>query len=244
ILKTEGPKVFLNGLIPVESQHNARVVWTFGVESPNIRIASVKQGKEVKHDYEEKFRARLLLDSLTGALTISQLETSDSGVYQFQSISSKILSRDFHLTVYSFLPAPSITVTSSVINSSSAAVTVECSVQNSRELKLSWYRGTERLKQTSSPSLPTELTLSLEVDAPDGDDYSCVAENPVERQTTKLHTKDIQLGNAGIIKTNGSVRHTSAVSVKVLSFFYRRKLIWKIVIFILKIPKFPFNFMF
>ncbi|XP_008417302.1 SLAM family member 9-like [Poecilia reticulata] len=183
-------------LQPVESQHNARVVWTFGVESPNIRIASVKQGKEVKHDYEEKFRARLLLDSLTGALTISQLETSDSGVYQFQSISSKILSRDFHLTVYSFLPAPSITVTSSVINSSSAAVTVECSVQNSRELKLSWYRGTERLKQTSSPSLPTELTLSLEVDAPDGDDYSCVAENPVERQTTKLHTKDIQLGNA------------------------------------------------
>uniref|UniRef100_A0A3P9QF11 SLAM family member 9-like n=1 Tax=Poecilia reticulata TaxID=8081 RepID=A0A3P9QF11_POERE len=173
-------------LQPVESQHNARVVWTFGVESPNIRIASVKQGKEVKHDYEEKFRARLLLDSLTGALTISQLETSDSGVYQFQSISSKILS---------FLPAPSITVTSSVINSSSAAVTVECSVQNSRELKLSWYRGTERLKQTSSPSLPTELTLSLEVDAPDGDDYSCVAENPVERQTTKLHTKDIQLGN-------------------------------------------------
>lgn len=88
-------------LQPVESQHNARVVWTFGVESPNIRIASVKLNKEVKCDYEEKFRDRLLLDSHTGALTISQLEVSDSGVYQFQSISSKILSRDFHLTVYS-----------------------------------------------------------------------------------------------------------------------------------------------
>ncbi|XP_027872127.1 hepatocyte cell adhesion molecule-like isoform X4 [Xiphophorus couchianus] len=133
--------------------------------------------------------------SNTGALTISQLEMSDSGVYQFQSISSKILSRDFHLTVYSFLPMPSITVTSSVINTSSASVTVECSVQNSRELKLSWYRGTERLKQTNSPSLPSELSLSLEVDAADGDNYSCMAENPVERQTTKLLTKDIQLGN-------------------------------------------------
>uniref|UniRef100_A0A3B3V8E5 Ig-like domain-containing protein n=1 Tax=Poecilia latipinna TaxID=48699 RepID=A0A3B3V8E5_9TELE len=177
-------------LQPVESQHNARVVWTFGVESPNIRIASANLRKEVKCDYEEKFRARLLLDSLTGALTVSQLETSDSGVYQFQSISSKILSRDFHLTVYTAL------CVSSVVNSSSASVTVECSVQNSRELKLSWYRGTERLKQTSSPSLPTMLTLSLEVDAPDGDDYSCVAENPVERQTTKLLTKDVQLGNA------------------------------------------------
>uniref|UniRef100_A0A3B3X1E3 Ig-like domain-containing protein n=1 Tax=Poecilia mexicana TaxID=48701 RepID=A0A3B3X1E3_9TELE len=186
-------------LQPVESQHNARVVWTFGVESPNIRIASANLRKEVKCDYEEKFRARLLLDSLTGALTVSQLETSDSGVYQFQSISSKILSRDFHLTVYTAL------CVSSVINSSSASVTVECSVQNSRELKLSWYRGTERLKQTSSPSLPTMLTLSLEVDAPEGDDYSCVAENPVERQTTKLLTKDIQLGNAGIVKNNGFV---------------------------------------
>ncbi|XP_027872123.1 hepatocyte cell adhesion molecule-like isoform X1 [Xiphophorus couchianus] len=182
-------------LQPVESPHNARVVWTFGVESPNIRIASVKLNKEVKCDYEEKFRDRLLLDSNTGALTISQLEMSDSGVYQFQSISSKILSRDFHLTVYSFLPMPSITVTSSVINTSSASVTVECSVQNSRELKLSWYRGTERLKQTNSPSLPSELSLSLEVDAADGDNYSCMAENPVERQTTKLLTKDIQLGN-------------------------------------------------
>ncbi|PWA30766.1 hypothetical protein CCH79_00009242, partial [Gambusia affinis] len=179
-------------LQPVESQHNARVVWTFGVESPNIRIASVKLNKEVKCDYEEKFRDRLLLDSHTGALTISQLEVSDSGVYQFQSISSKILSRDFHLTVYSFLPKPSITVT----NCSSASVTVECSVQNSRELKLSWYRGTERLKQTSSPSLPSELILSLDVDAEDGGNYSCMAENPVERQTTKLLTKDIQLGNA------------------------------------------------
>uniref|UniRef100_A0A3P9QEZ9 SLAM family member 9-like n=1 Tax=Poecilia reticulata TaxID=8081 RepID=A0A3P9QEZ9_POERE len=90
-------------LQPVESQHNARVVWTFGVESPNIRIASVKQGKEVKHDYEEKFRARLLLDSLTGALTISQLETSDSGVYQFQSISSKILTVAVQNTVVAFI---------------------------------------------------------------------------------------------------------------------------------------------
>lgn len=178
----------------VENQQNAHVVWTFGAESPNIRIATIKS-EEVKSDYEERFRDRLLLDSHTGALTITDVKTSDSGIYQFQSIGKKVLIREFHLTVYSFVPAPSITLISSNINTSSSSVTVECSVPNSRDLMLSWYREEERLKQTSSSKLSSKLTLSLEVDASDRDSYSCVAENPFEEQATKLLGKEILLGN-------------------------------------------------
>ncbi|XP_047220547.1 uncharacterized protein LOC124867903 [Girardinichthys multiradiatus] len=179
-----------------EHQHNAQAVWIFGAENPNIRIATIKRSGEVKSDYEEHFRGRLLLNRHTGDLTITQVKTSDSGIYQFQSIGTKIITRDIHLIVYSLVPAPFITTTLTVINSSFTSVTVECSVLNSRDLMLSWYRGTVRLMKTSSPKLSSKLNLSLEVDVADGDNYSCVAENPVERKTTELLGKDIQLGNA------------------------------------------------
>ncbi|XP_038125571.1 uncharacterized protein LOC119772930 [Cyprinodon tularosa] len=178
-----------------ETLPNAESVWTFGTETPNMRIATIMRGKEVKNDYGELFKDRLLIDHHTGSLTIIQVKTSDTGKYQFQSIRSKILMRVFHLIVYSFVPAPSIAISPSVCNSSSSSVTVECSVHNSRELMLSWYRGKESLKKTSSPKLTT-LTLSLEVDPSYGDNYSCVAENPVERKTTRLSEEDILLGNS------------------------------------------------
>ncbi|XP_035992610.1 hepatocyte cell adhesion molecule [Fundulus heteroclitus] len=177
-----------------ESQPHTQVVWTFGAENPNIRIATIKMS-EVKSDYEENFRDRLLLDLQTGALTITQVKTSDSGKYRFNSIGGKIITKDFHLIVYSLVPAPSLSTTSAVITTSSSSVTVECSVHNSRELTLSWYRGKERLKKTSSPKLSSKLTLSLEVNATDRDNHSCVAENPVEKKTTKLPGKDINLEN-------------------------------------------------
>ncbi|KAG5285630.1 hypothetical protein AALO_G00005590 [Alosa alosa] len=64
---------------------------------------------------------------------------------------------------------------------------VECSVENGREVTLSWYRGNYMLNQTSSPDLNMTLRIPLEVEHHDDSIYSCVAANPVSNQTTFLN---------------------------------------------------------
>lgn len=80
-------------------QRDDQVVWSFGPDSPNMRLASQNR-KGTKADYAERFRDRLQLDGQTGSLTISDLNIRDSGVYQFQTIGDRISSQSFHLTVY------------------------------------------------------------------------------------------------------------------------------------------------
>ncbi|XP_039883149.1 uncharacterized protein LOC120730748 isoform X3 [Simochromis diagramma] len=95
------------------------------------------------------------------------------------------------------LGTPSITVRSSFINKSCSTVTVECSVHNSQDLVLSWYRQEGRLTNVSSPDLSSNLHLTLEIESHDSGSYSCVAENPVEKKVTKLSGEDttIKMGS-------------------------------------------------
>ncbi|XP_030597739.1 HEPACAM family member 2-like [Archocentrus centrarchus] len=175
-----------------ENLTNAQIMWTFGSENPNMLLATVKK-REMKSDYDERFRDRLQLDSQTGALTITQLRVLDSGIYMWQAIGNDILLKQFNLTVYSSVASPSITVSSSLISKSCSSVTVECSAHNSQDLILSWYKGEGRLKNTSSPDLSSRLYLPLEIESHDKENYSCVAENPVEKKTTKLTREDTNL---------------------------------------------------
>lgn len=99
---------------------------------------------------------------------------------------------------------PSIKVNVSLTNTSCSSVTVECFVENSKELTLSLYRGRDRLKSTSSSVLSSRLSLALEIKSHDGDDYSCVAENPVDKKATKIHTEDTCLRDGGMILKHGS----------------------------------------
>ncbi|XP_029913603.1 hepatocyte cell adhesion molecule-like [Myripristis murdjan] len=170
-----------------DSQKDSHIVWLFGRDKPTMRIASLNDG-EVKTDYVDSFRDRLQLDSLNGSLTITDLRISDCGIYLGQIINTKISSHTFHLTVYSFVSPPNIKTLASLVNGS-CSLTVECSVANGREVILAWYRGEERLSQTSSSDLSV-LSLPLEIKDHDGDIYSCVAENPVDKTATKLHTEE------------------------------------------------------
>ncbi|CAI5681642.1 uncharacterized protein LOC112847045 [Oreochromis niloticus] len=172
-----------------ESPSNAKIIWTFGAENPNMLLATIKK-REVKSDYDESFRDRLQLDSQTGALTITQLSVLDSGIYKWQAISDTISWKQFNLTVYGSLGTPSITVRSSFNTKSCSSVTVECSVHNSQDLVLSWYRVEERLTNISSPDLSSKLYLALEIESHERGSYSCIAENPVEKKMTKLSGED------------------------------------------------------
>ncbi|XP_076026830.1 CD48 antigen-like [Genypterus blacodes] len=167
-------------------QRDDHVVWSFGPHSPNMRLAS-RSSKGLKMDFIERFRDRLQLDSQTGSLTITDLNISDSGVYQFQTIGNKIISQSFHLAVYSSVPPPSIKVN----RSNGSQLTAECSVKNSQEATLSWFRGSDRLEQIASRDLSATLSLPLVIENHNGENYSCEVENPVDRKTTRLQAEEV-----------------------------------------------------
>uniref|UniRef100_A0A667ZZT0 Ig-like domain-containing protein n=1 Tax=Myripristis murdjan TaxID=586833 RepID=A0A667ZZT0_9TELE len=195
-------------MISLDTNHqkDSHIVWLFGRDKPTMRIASLNDG-EVKTDYVDSFRDRLQLDSLNGSLTITDLRISDCGIYLGQIINTKISSHTFHLTVYSFVSPPNIKTLASLVNGS-CSLTVECSVANGREVILAWYRGEERLSQTSSSDLSV-LSLPLEIKDHDGDIYSCVAENPVDKTATKLHTEEACLKSGGMAATTDGTESLS-----------------------------------
>ncbi|KAJ8366817.1 hypothetical protein AAFF_G00342000 [Aldrovandia affinis] len=78
-------------------------------------------------------------------------------------------------------------------NKMNPTCSVLCSVQNGREVTLSWQREGETLNQTSSPDLSTLLSLPLEIEynsAP----YSCVVKNPGSNQKVTVKAEEYCYG--------------------------------------------------
>ncbi|KAG9342408.1 hypothetical protein JZ751_016410 [Albula glossodonta] len=111
----------------------------------------------------EQFKDRLQWDSQTGLFTITHLKTEDSGTY-------KVDSKDAQNNV----SMPNVTV--AVLGRGNCSVL--CSVENGREVTLSWRREGEILNHTSSPDLTTNLSLPLEM-GEHNHTYYCEAKNPV-----------------------------------------------------------------
>uniref|UniRef100_A0A3Q3EZR3 Contactin-4-like n=1 Tax=Labrus bergylta TaxID=56723 RepID=A0A3Q3EZR3_9LABR len=192
------------------------VVWIFGPEKPVSRVARMRN-RVLTTNYTKSFGNRLKLDPQSGSLSITELRSSDSGVYMCQSIGVNILSQQFNLIVYAgisqlhllksafscCLPAsvctPSIRTNMTAMNSHCSWLTVECSVKSSRELRLSMFRGRDKLKETSRPDPSSTLHLSLLISKGDEGEYSCVAENPVDQKSSRLHTADTCLNNGGMM---------------------------------------------
>ncbi|KAG1928786.1 hypothetical protein F2P79_023442 [Pimephales promelas] len=147
-------------------------------------IAKINE-KDKKTEFLERFRDRLTLDEKTGSLTITNTRTTDSGLYKVINTRSDTPFNTFNLTVYARLPVPVISRNCSVLRLSPSC-SLLCSVLNVSDVTLSWYAGIRLLSSISASDLSRNISLHLEVEYQDNNNYSCVINNPVSNQTTHL----------------------------------------------------------
>uniref|UniRef100_A0A8C2G337 Ig-like domain-containing protein n=1 Tax=Cyprinus carpio TaxID=7962 RepID=A0A8C2G337_CYPCA len=135
------------------------------------------------------------MDNQTGSLTIRNIRSEHSGLYQLQISSSK---RRFNVTLYARLPIPVIIRDYSHCTSSSPGCSsvpkylLLCSVVNVSAVTLSWYKGNSLLSSISVSDLSISLSLPLEVECLD-DSYSCVVAYSFINRTTHLSITELCL---------------------------------------------------
>uniref|UniRef100_A0A8C1TRQ0 Ig-like domain-containing protein n=1 Tax=Cyprinus carpio TaxID=7962 RepID=A0A8C1TRQ0_CYPCA len=190
---TEGDSVTLHTNV-TEIQSDDQIVWMFGPQER--RIAEIYRQNISTYDYNVTFGDRLQMDSQNGSLTIGNVRTEHTGLYNVQIITNEATShKTIKLTVYARLPVPVITSNPSNCSSSSSSssgssvsrCSLLCSVVNVSAVTLSWYRGNSLLSNISVSDLSINLSLPLEVEYQENNTYSCVINNPIRNQTTHLN---------------------------------------------------------
>ncbi|XP_073700588.1 SLAM family member 9-like [Garra rufa] len=179
----EGNSVTLNTGV-TEIHEDEDILWMFGAE--NSLIAEIGREKRIFSTYDGpdgRFRDRLKLNHQTGSLTITNIKTEHTGLYQLDVIGVKWSSKTFIVSIYARLPVPNITRNCS---SSSSFCSLLCSVLNVGHVTLSWYKGNRLLSSISASDLSISLSLPLEVEYQDKNTYSCVINNPISNQTRHL----------------------------------------------------------
>ncbi|XP_065099476.1 uncharacterized protein [Paramisgurnus dabryanus] len=166
------------------------IMWRFGPEEARIAKINKEKNKILINDtvLDGRFRDRLQLNNQTGDLTITNITTQHTGLYQIIIKGNRETSYRFNVSVNARLPVPVISrVSSQCSSSSSSNCSLLCSVLNVRDVSLSWYKGNSLLSIISVSDLNIRLSLPLEVEYQDTNTYSCVLNNTNTNQTQHLN---------------------------------------------------------
>nr|XP_055073174.1 SLAM family member 6-like isoform X1 [Misgurnus anguillicaudatus] len=190
----EGDSVTLSVNL-TETQRKEGISWKFGPHE--ITIAEIEVGDNNIRPYENRadgrFKGRLKLDH-SGSLTITNITTTDSGLYKVSQTSTDNQLNVFNINVYAPLPVPVITNVSPENTSLSerSNCSLLCSVLNVRDVSLSWYKGNSLLFNISVTNFNiSNISLLLEVEYQDTNTYSCVAQHPLSKQTQDYCLTDL-----------------------------------------------------
>ncbi|XP_047671879.1 signaling lymphocytic activation molecule-like [Tachysurus fulvidraco] len=168
-------------------QRDAHIVWFYGPEKAKKKILNSQVFKgEIVTDISERFKERLQLDRISGALTIRNISRTDSGVYLLHVITEHLSFRTFSVSVYAPVSTPVINRRGNRSVISTESCFLLCSVENGEDVKLSWYRENERISITNNTDLSVPLKLQLQIQHNDINTYICVSANPVSNKTTSL----------------------------------------------------------
>ncbi|XP_073717465.1 uncharacterized protein [Misgurnus anguillicaudatus] len=205
----------------IDIQRADLIVWIFGPD--NDRIAQINRAANKISTYDDvldgRFKDRLKLNTETGDLTITNITTDLSEVYQLRIISGTDgLSRSFRIIVSSHLPIPVITGDCPQISLSSSNCVLLCSVMNIKDVSLSWYKGNSLLSSISVSDLNIRLSLPLEVEYQDTNTYSCVLNNTITNQTQQIDITHL-CQMCSVRKSGVSEKQDHAVLISVIVVF-------------------------
>ncbi|XP_077082220.1 uncharacterized protein LOC143735831 isoform X2 [Siphateles boraxobius] len=173
--------------------YKGHIEWRFKAEDNRlVRVIWLDSAGEMIYYGDQIFRDRLQMDNQTGSLTIRNIRTTDSGLYQ---VRSRVSSESFNVTVYARLPIPVITrdtcSSSSSGSSSVSRCSLLCSVLNVSHVTLSWYNGNSVLSSVRVCDVISSFSLHLEVEYQDKNTYSCVLNNSFIDQTKHLDITEL-----------------------------------------------------
>ncbi|XP_056615773.1 uncharacterized protein LOC130430638 [Triplophysa dalaica] len=157
---------------------------------------SLTNGSESYHDCKDgRFKNRLQLDITTGSLTVNIIRKIHSGQFNVKIIKSfRVFDcQNYKVTVQPYLHDPVITRNSSKCSTSNISkCDVTCSEVNVTHASLSWYEENSLISITSVFKLnTTNITLCLEVEYQDPNNYSCVVNNSFTNRTAQLNINEI-----------------------------------------------------
>ncbi|KAF4071284.1 hypothetical protein AMELA_G00271600 [Ameiurus melas] len=184
-------------------QTDAQILWFYEKAEEKILISQVFKGETVT-EISERFKERLQLDRISGALTIRNISRNHSGVYLLQVIAGRVSSRTFSVSVYAPVSTPVIIKRESRSVVSTEPCSLLCSVENGEDVTLSWYRENERISITNNTDLSVPLNLSLQIQHHDNNTntYICVSANPVSNKSSSLNITQLCDPHSG--QTDGS----------------------------------------
>ncbi|KAM9449963.1 natural killer cell receptor 2B4-like isoform 2-T2 [Clarias gariepinus] len=188
--EVEGTTITLHtGITGIQS--DAQIQCFYGPEKAEEKILIIQVFKgETVTEISERFKERLQLDRISGALTIRNISRNHSGVYLLQVINRGLSTRTFSVSVYAPVSTPVIRSQQKQKRTVSRTELCFplCTVENGEDVTLSWYRGTERLNITNNTDLSVNLSLTLQIHNQDinTNTYTCVSANPVSNKTTSL----------------------------------------------------------
>ncbi|KAI5616394.1 hypothetical protein C0J50_24061, partial [Silurus asotus] len=193
--EVEGTTVTLHtGITGIQS--DAQILWFYGPEKAEEIILN-SQMFNGQREISERFKERLQLDRISGALTIRNISRNHSGVYLLQILTGRLSSRTFRVSIYAPVSTPVINVRGNRSLLSTESCSLLCSVKNGEDVNLSWYRENERISITNNTDLGVPLNLTLQIQHQEKNTYICVSANPVSNKTTSLSISQLCVHNSG-----------------------------------------------
>ncbi|XP_059399786.1 uncharacterized protein LOC132131714 isoform X2 [Carassius carassius] len=175
-------------------QEDIFIRWFYG---PNEALIVEISKDHINMCVHGELKGRLLVDSQTGDLTVTNTSTTDSGIFKLQINDEFRECWNFNVTVIDRLPSPQISNQSKHCPSSDSKCVVECFVENVKsKATLSWYKENRLL---SSINITDLNYLCLEYT--DKGNYSCVISNSLINETKFLIISEVCAGMPSFVWT-------------------------------------------